>query len=81
MANMETLEKMHDKGIQLLFTEEGLKQFARMLQDGCPRHILRTVPTRIECMYPDKEKDSCYRCWYNWLKKHSYTLMFREVDK
>lgn len=81
MANMETLEKMHDKGIQLFFTEQGLKQFARMVQDGCPRNILRPDPNRIECMYPDPGKDSCYKCWYSWLKKHSYTLTFREVDK
>lgn len=81
MANMDTLEKMYDKGIQLFFTEEGLKQFAKMIQDGCPRNILRLNNNRIECMYPEPGKQSCYLCWYNWLKRHSYTLIHREVEK
>lgn len=79
MANIETLEKLYDKGIQLMFTDDGLKQFARMVEGGCPRCLLKQSPQRIECKYPDPGKDSCYNCWYNWLKSHSYIL--REEKK
>ena len=69
------LEKLKTNGISLSFNEKGLKQFALMVADGCPRYIGSCGASgsqRIECPYKNNfNRKTCYKCWYKWLYNHS----------
>ena len=79
MGQQEYVEALYKHGIQLVFTEKGRDEFARMIQDGCPRGFTGAKPYRHHCHYHEWSKDNCYECWVKWLEKYSYTM--REEGK
>ena len=74
MSN-RTVNNLSQMGIEIKLSEEGAKELAAILADGCPIKFepdsnlqvesIKCSPIKCSMWYSDK---SCKACWYKFLK-------------